>query len=71
MKGLILRALETNEILEMIYLSERGEISQRKIKIISFANETVTAFCFMRNKPRVFKLSNILSIMPIKYKKGA
>jgi predicted DNA-binding transcriptional regulator YafY len=73
MKGLLLRAMESGEVLEMIYLSDKGVISQRIIKIIDVSNEVFTAYCFLRHKPRVFKLTNILSIGPEKkkYKRGA
>lgn len=34
MKGLLKRAAENNEVLEMIYQNNRGEFSQRMIQVI-------------------------------------
>jgi predicted DNA-binding transcriptional regulator YafY len=73
MKGLLLRTLEKGEFLEMIYQSDKGILSQRVIKIEKLNGEYLIAFCYIRKQMRKFKLSNILSIAPIKskYRKGA
>jgi predicted DNA-binding transcriptional regulator YafY len=72
MNGLFKRALETGQILEMIYMSDKGEISQRKIRVITITPGIVRAYCFMRKQQRSFKISNILSIGPIReINKGA
>jgi predicted DNA-binding transcriptional regulator YafY len=72
MKGILTRAFESGELLEMIYQSDKGEISQRKIKVLKVSTKNIIAFCYLRHKPRLFKLDNILSIGPFrKNKKGA
>jgi predicted DNA-binding transcriptional regulator YafY len=73
MNVLLKRALDTGEVLEMIYLSEKGEISQRKIRVLEISAGSIRAFCMLRSKQRVFKLTNILSIGPVrpKYQRGA
>ena len=73
MNVLLKRALETSEVHEMIYMSEKGELSKRRIRVLEISSESIQAFCLLRNKQRVFKLSNILSIGPIRkhYHKGA
>ncbi|MBO0962457.1 hypothetical protein J1P26_22445 [Neobacillus sp. MM2021_6] len=73
MNVLLDRAVETGEVLEMIYLSDKGEISQRRIRILEISIGSFRAFCLLRSKQRTFKLSNILSIGPVrkKYQRGA
>jgi predicted DNA-binding transcriptional regulator YafY len=73
MNVLLKRALETGDVLEMIYLSEKGELSQRRIKVLDISAGSIRAFCMLRNRQRIFKLANILSIGQIrpKYQKGA
>lgn len=66
MNGLLKRALESGEILEMIYLSSKNEISQRKIKVTDIYSDTFRAYCFTRQQPRIFKISNVLSIGPVR-----
>ncbi|MBS4172602.1 hypothetical protein [Bacillus sp. FJAT-49736] len=71
MKGILLRALETGARLEMIYVSNKNEITQRKIKVLSVEIDSFRAFCYLRKEQRTFMLKNVLSIAPerVKYKK--
>lgn len=72
MKGLLKRAVMNGEVLEMIYLNTKGEISQRRIKVIKLNEESFSAYCFTRKQQRTFKISNILSVGPIrKVRRGA
>jgi predicted DNA-binding transcriptional regulator YafY len=66
MNVLIKRALETGEVLEMIYMSEKGELSQRKINVLEISKGSIRAYCMLRHKQRIFKLTNILSIGPVR-----
>jgi predicted DNA-binding transcriptional regulator YafY len=68
MKGLLENAVESGEILEMIYLSDKGEISQRRIKVIEVSPGIISGYCMLRKKPRFFKRSNILSIGTVRKK---
>jgi predicted DNA-binding transcriptional regulator YafY len=61
-RGLLLNALENQEPLEIIYLSDQGELSQRVIILKSVGDTHIRAFCKLRKQWRIFKLSNILSI---------
>jgi predicted DNA-binding transcriptional regulator YafY len=73
MNVLIKKAAETGEVLEMIYMSEKGVLSQRRIKILELSAGSIRAFCLLKRRQRIFKLENILSIGPVhkKYKWGA
>ncbi|WP_026582114.1 hypothetical protein [Bacillus sp. J33] len=72
MKGLLLRAHESGEQLEIIYHSGSGEISQRVVKILEVQSDSIKAFCLLRKMPRVFRRENILSIGPInRHRRGA
>ncbi|UQD53290.1 hypothetical protein C0971_15620 [Bacillus methanolicus] len=69
MNGLLKRSLESGELLEMIYLSDKNQLSQRKIKVVDISSNTFRAYCFTRRQPRIFKLSNVLSIGPVRRRK--
>jgi predicted DNA-binding transcriptional regulator YafY len=60
-RGLLLNALENQEPIEIIYLSDRGELSQRVIVLESVGDTHIKAFCTWRKQRRIFKLSNILA----------
>ncbi|MGX6442214.1 WYL domain-containing protein [Neobacillus sp. K501] len=66
MEGLLLRSIEEKMPLEMIYLSEDNQISQRKLLVKEVNNEYILAYCLLRKQIRTFKRENILSIMPNK-----
>ncbi|EIJ77541.1 hypothetical protein MGA3_17627 (plasmid) [Bacillus methanolicus MGA3] len=53
----------------MIYLSNKNEISQRKIKVVDISSNTFRAYCFTRRQPRIFKISNVLSIGLVRKRK--
>jgi predicted DNA-binding transcriptional regulator YafY len=61
-RGLFLNALERQEPVEIIYLNDQGELSQRVIVLESVGDTHIRAFCKLRKQWRIFKLSNILSI---------
>lgn len=72
MRGLLLRSVGKEVVLEMIYLDDKGNLSQRRIRVLSVGEETFKAYCYVRRQQRTFKSNNILSIIPAKtMKRGA
>ncbi|WP_110929126.1 hypothetical protein [Bacillus massiliglaciei] len=51
-------------VLEIIYQSESGAFTQRKIQVICTDSDRIRAICFLRQTKRTFKLDNILSVRP-------
>ncbi|WP_423409755.1 hypothetical protein AABM38_07110 [Heyndrickxia sp. MSNUG] len=68
MNNLLLKSLKTNQPVEMIYISANNEITHRKIVVKELYGSYFKAFCFLRNDNRMFRLENILSVMPEKHK---
>ncbi|MDV2683017.1 WYL domain-containing protein [Alkalihalophilus lindianensis] len=62
MQGLLMRAMERKEKVEMIYLSANGELTQRVIDVVNLNDQHVIAYCYTRKERRLFKLDNILSL---------
>ncbi|MFD2446362.1 hypothetical protein ACFSO7_20585 [Bacillus sp. CGMCC 1.16607] len=62
MKSQLIKAVESGRILELIYVDGKGNISQRKIKVLDVNAESFCAYCYTRQQRRTFKLDNILSI---------
>lgn len=72
MNKLLKRAVESNEVLEMIYQNNKGEFSQRRIQVIKVNEKSFSAYCFTRKDQRTFKLTSVLSIGPArKVRRGA
>jgi predicted DNA-binding transcriptional regulator YafY len=68
--GLLMRSIEDNLPLEMIYLAENQELSQRKLIVKEVTDEYIRAYCLLRKQMRTFKRENILSIMPESHHKN-
>ncbi|MGI6126076.1 MAG: hypothetical protein ACOYEF_03840 [Planifilum sp.] len=55
------RAAKVGRPVEIIYMDEKGEITQRRIRIRSLGEDLVEAYCYERKGVRRFKRSNILA----------
>lgn len=66
MNSLLSKSLLEKQPVEMIYLSSNDEITHRRIIVKEIRGNYVKAFCFLRNDDRLFKVDNILSVMPEK-----
>lgn len=66
MNGLLIRAIKENITLDMIYMSASNQITQRKIIIKEMDSSKIRAYCFLRKQTRLFRMDNILSVMPAK-----
>lgn len=64
MDGLLIRSIEEHLPIEMIYLAENKELSQRKLIVKEINDDYIRAYCLLRKQVRTFKRENILSIMP-------
>ena len=67
----ILKAIQHNQISEMIYMKNNGEISKRKVKAVSVEGNTFQAYCFLRGTKRTFKIDNVLAFVPVIFKESA
>jgi predicted DNA-binding transcriptional regulator YafY len=65
MRGILLRAIENQTLIEMIYLTKDGSISQRIIRVKEMNQDKINAYCYLRKSNRNFTISNILSLSPI------
>lgn len=68
MKSFLSRCQLNKIPVEIMYISNNGQISQRTISIKNINETTLRAYCHLRKTQRVFKLDNILSV---NYKKAA
>ncbi|MFC2949869.1 WYL domain-containing protein [Virgibacillus sediminis] len=71
MKGLLVRALEKRQHLEMIYISRDRRISHRVVRLKKVGEKSILAYCLARKELREFKLERILSAEPAHRKVGA
>jgi predicted DNA-binding transcriptional regulator YafY len=65
MRGILIRAIENHTLIEMIYLTKEGSISQRFIRVKEINHDKIIAYCYLRKNYRIFTISNILSLSPV------
>jgi predicted DNA-binding transcriptional regulator YafY len=69
MRGILLRAIENQVLIEIIYLTKDGSISHRQIRVKEIFQNHIHAYCYLRKSCRNFTFSNILSISPVRKRK--
>lgn len=57
--------MKYNQILDMIYMDDDGQITKRRIKVFKVAGDSFQAYCYLRGSKRTFKIDNILAAVPI------
>ena len=61
MNIILKRALLEQRPVEIIYMTKKGILTQRLIRIIEIDGNLVKAYCLLRNSKRTFHLDHILS----------
>ena len=61
----VLKSMQHSRITEMIYLNNKGEISKRRVKVVSVSIDSFQAYCFLRSTKRTFKIDNVLAFVPV------
>ncbi|MFA1818988.1 hypothetical protein ACDX78_02090 [Virgibacillus oceani] len=59
---LINRAVGSKTVLEMIYIDDDNNLTQRFIRVLDKHENSILAYCYYRKKVRTFKMENILSL---------
>lgn len=68
MHRFLMKVLHEKQPVEIIYVSDKQNITQRTILVHEMNPNYIRAYCFLRKQNRLFKLDNILSVFPIKQK---
>lgn len=64
MRDQLVKVMQRNQIVNMMYLAKSGEISKRRIKIIKIVGDTFQAYCFTKQAKRTFLINNVLAVVP-------
>ncbi|MFJ7914494.1 MULTISPECIES: transcriptional regulator [unclassified Lysinibacillus] len=68
MKEQLIKAMQRNQFVNMMYLAKSGEVSKRRIKIIKIVGDTFQAYCFTRQAKRTFMIDSVLAVVPVFHK---
>ncbi|QDQ02948.1 transcriptional regulator [Lysinibacillus fusiformis] len=56
MKEQLIKAMQRGQLVNMMYMSKTGEITKRRVKIITIVRDTFQAYCFSKNAKRTFSI---------------
>lgn len=65
MRNQLVKSMRYGESLDMMYMSDSGVISKRRIKVLLINEGTFQAYCYLRKSKRTFKVDNILALVPV------
>lgn len=68
MKESLSKSMHYGQIVEVMYISNSGEITKRRIKVLKLQGESFQAYCFLRKTKRTFKVNNVLALIPVERK---
>ncbi|MGE7621669.1 transcriptional regulator [Viridibacillus sp. NPDC096237] len=68
MKEQLLKAMQRNQLIDLMYMSKGGEITKRRVKVIKMTANSFQAYCFVKNAKRTFIIENVLAAVPVIYK---
>ncbi|PKR79176.1 hypothetical protein CEY16_05360 [Halalkalibacillus sediminis] len=69
MDSIFERALENKQKINLIYVDQDGQLSQRFIRVVRVDQNSILAYCFYKKAVRSFKKENVLSALPHRSKK--
>lgn len=61
----LVKSIERNYILDMMYMAKGGAISKRRIKVMQVGEFSFRAYCYLRKSNRTFKIDNVLALVPV------
>lgn len=64
-KEKLMKAMERDQIVTIIYLAKNGVATKRQIKIYKISDDSFQAFCFLKNEQRTFLINNVLAFVPV------
>lgn len=62
--------MQYNQSLNMIYMDDSGQITKRRVKPFKITGNTFMAYCYVRRSRRIFKIDNVLAVVPVVRKEG-
>ena len=65
MKKQLIKAMQCNQLVDIMYMAKDRSITKRRIKVIAMTGDTLQAYCFVRHAKRLFKIDSILAVMPV------
>lgn len=70
MKEQLIKAMQHNQLLNMMYMAKDGTVSKRRVKVIKIVGDSFQAYCFTRQAKRTFMIDSVLAVVPVIHKES-
>ena len=61
----LVKSMRYKNPVDMMYMSNEGVVSKRRIQVLQLDNDNFRAYCFLRKSKRTFRVDNVLAIVPV------
>ena len=68
MRDQLVKAMQRNQLVNMMYMAKGGQVSKRRIKIIKVVGDSFQAYCFNKQAKRTFMIDSVLAVVPVFHK---
>lgn len=65
MRIYLIKSMRYNQPMDMVYMSNDGAVSQRRIKVLQMRGDCCVAYCYLRQSKRTFRVDSILALVPV------
>ncbi|MEA0565682.1 transcriptional regulator [Lysinibacillus irui] len=65
MREQLIKGMQRNQLVNMMYVSKDGSVTKRRVKVIKIVGDSFQTFCFTRNSKRNFIINNVLAVVPV------
>ena len=65
MRNQLMKSMRYGESLDMMYVSNGGVISKRRIEVLLINEDIFRAYCYLRKSKRTFRIDNVLALVPV------
>ena len=70
MRNKLFKSMKFSESADMMYMSNGGVISKRRIKVLQVNEDNFRAYCYLRKSKRTFRIDNVLALVPVYQKES-
>lgn len=61
----LIKSMNHNTDLDMMYLSNSGKFSKRRVRVLQVGERSFRAHCYIRQTKRTFLIDNVLALVPV------
>lgn len=65
MRKELFKCMHKSRLAELIYMSQDGKITKRRVKVYKVDEQHFQGYCLLRRATRTFNHNNVLALVPV------